>query len=404
MHPPAASETILKRRALTTRVRERLAIDRWPVAEERLPSGTALVGGAIRDALLDRLPERPDLDLVVPRDALALTRSLSHELGGSCVVLDEERDIARLVLRGWTIDIARQEGATLEDDLLRRDYRVNAIALPLQGDHDLVDPTGGINDLTEGRLTAVSEGNLRNDPLRLLRGLRLMAEIALVLEPTTAAWIKGLRHHLPSAAPERILAELQKLVAGPQADLAIDKLLALDLLAPWAASEPLPSQQDAAAMTTNERRLALPLARLTGLISDQGLEQLRASRALQQRCRRLRSWRQSIPDDPETLDERDRLQLQLDLEADLPALILQLSRPLQQRWLNRWRDFDDPLFHPRFPVDGKTLIKQLQLSPGPQIGTLLAHLRQEAAFGRIEGQGAALAEAQRWWSETRAAL
>ena len=162
---------------------------RAAAAEERLPAGTALVGGAIRDALLDRLPERPDLDLVVPRDALALTRSLSRELGGSCVVLDEKRDIARLVLRGWTIDIARQEGTTLEDDLLRRDYRVNAIALPLEGDHDLVDPTGGIQDLEEGRLTAVSEGNLRDDPLRLLRGLRLMAEISLVLDPTTASWI-----------------------------------------------------------------------------------------------------------------------------------------------------------------------------------------------------------------------
>lgn len=404
MHPSTASDTILKRRTQTTRVRQRLAMDCWPVAEERLPAGTALVGGAIRDALLDRLPERPDLDLVVPRDALALTRSLSRELGGSCVVLDEKRDIARLVLRGWTIDIARQEGTTLEDDLLRRDYRVNAIALPLEGDHDLVDPTGGIQDLEEGRLTAVSEGNLRDDPLRLLRGLRLMAEISLVLDPTTASWIHDLRDHLPAAAPERILAELQKLVAGPQADAAVDKLLALDLLAPWAANEPLPSQQDAAVMTTNERRLALPLARLTGLISDQGLEQLRASRALRQRCRRLRTWRRGIPDGPEGLDERDRLQLQVDLEADLPALILQLSPPLQKTWLERWRDPADPLFHPRSPVDGNTLIKQLQLSPGPQLGILLTHLCQESAFGRIKGQDAALAEAQRWWSEKSSAL
>ena len=369
-----------------------------------LPADATLVGGAIRDALLNRLPEQPDLDLIVSADALALTRRLSRELGGSCVVLDETRDIARLVLRGWTIDIARREGSSLEEDLWRRDYRLNAIGLPLEANGQLVDPTGGLEDLAQGQLRAISEENLRADPLRLLRGLRLLAQIPLSLEATTARWIHDLRHRLDEAAPERILTELQKLVAGSCADAALQQMLQLDLITPWAAREPLPCQADAEGFSHEEQALALPLARLCGLISDAGLMQLRASRALQQRCQRLRHWRQRVGSDGEQLGEVDRLQLQLDLEADLPALILQLKPATQACWLQRWRDPDDPLFHPRFPLDGGTVMKALSAPPGPRIGMLLAHLRRETAFGRLQTQNQALAEARRWWSQTSNAL
>ena len=252
-------------------------MERWPLPVSLLPPETALVGGAVRDALLNRLPDQPDLDLVVPSDALGLTRHLSKTLKGSCVVLDETRDIARLVLRGWTIDIARREGSSLEQDLWRRDYRLNAIALPLEPTQPLVDPTGGLEDLARGQLRAVRESNLSADPLRLLRGLRLLAQIPLTLESTTARWIQGLRHRLSEAAPERILAELQKLVAGPYADAALEMVQHLDLVAPWAARQRLPGQGEAERFTTEERKLALPLARLCGLISDDGLVRLRAS-------------------------------------------------------------------------------------------------------------------------------
>lgn len=404
MPTSAASDRILKRQSQSRQVRQRLAIDRWPLPVNLLPADATLVGGAIRDALLNRLPEQPDLDLIVSADALALTCRLSRELGGSCVVLDETRDIARLVLRGWTIDIARREGSSLEEDLWRRDYRLNAIGLPLEANGQLVDPTGGLEDLAQGQLRAISEENLRADPLRLLRGLRLLAQIPLSLEATTARWIHDLRHRLNEAAPERILTELQKLVAGSCADAALQQMLQLDLITPWAAREPLPCQADAEGFSDAEQALALPLARLCGLISDAGLTQLRASRALQQRCQRLRHWRQRVGSDGEQLGEVDRLQLQLDLEADLPALILQLKPATQAGWLQRWRNPDDPLFHPRFPLDGGTVMKALSAPPGPRIGMLLAHLRQETAFGRLQTKDQALEEARRWWSQTSNAL
>ena len=383
---------------------ERLAPQRWPLPLDLLPKETALVGGAVRDALLDRLKPQPDLDLVVPSDALDLTRTLAKRLGGSCVVLDQERDMARLVLEGWTVDIARQDGPSLEADLGRRDYRLNAIALPLQRPEQLIDPTGGLTDLRQRRLTAVRESNLTDDPLRLLRGLRLIAEIPLSLDPITADWMQLHRQQLTRAAPERILAELQKLVAGPLADQALVQLCELELVQPWAAGQPLPTSEDTIQLTADEREQALPLARLTALVSDHGLEQLKASRFLRQRCQRLRRWQHQLPQDPEMLAEAERLQLHLDLDRDLPALVLQLDPTLQSRWLQRWRDSEDPLFHPANPVDGTTLQRELNLSPGPGLGMLLMHLRQERAFGRLHGRDDALQEAHRWSKRNRDAL
>ena len=147
--------------ALLDQLRERLAPAQWPLPLARLPEGTALVGGAVRDGLLNRLQKQPDLDLVVPSDAIALTKALAEELHGTCVVLDAERSIARLVLGGWTVDIARQDGDRIEDDLWRRDYRLNAIAVSLQPWGELWDPTGGLRDLEQGCQTATPTWSAR---------------------------------------------------------------------------------------------------------------------------------------------------------------------------------------------------------------------------------------------------
>lgn len=232
--------------------------DNWPISIDQLPEGTALVGGALRDALLGRHNPHPDLDLVVRSDALRHSARLAKIFGGKHVVLDEQRDIARLVLNGWTIDVARQEGDGLEDDLWRRDYSINAIALPLQPMASLCDPTGGLGDLKQGRLRAVREQNLIDDPLRLLRGLRFLAEIPLILDAQTGEWIQ--RHHkaLGKSAPERILAELQRLVKGPHAEQALQLLERWPLLQPWATTSQTVATHDTTLLDASEKAVALP--------------------------------------------------------------------------------------------------------------------------------------------------
>ncbi|BEV35235.1 CCA tRNA nucleotidyltransferase [Synechococcus sp. M16CYN] len=374
----------------------RLTPECWPIACESLPRGTALVGGAIRDALLGRQSNHTDLDFVVPADALRHTQHLARTFGGTCVVLDGDRDTARLILKGWTIDLASQEGMSLEEDLWRRDYSLNAIALGIQPFGSLCDPTGGIHDLQKRRLRAICESNLVDDPLRLLRGLRLLAEISLVLDTDTALWIQRHRQALAKSAPERILSELQLLVKGAYADQVLQQLDQFQLLEPWAATTPNPTQNQAECLSDGETATALPLARLTGLISDDGLKRLRASKMLRHRCARLRYWVERTAGQPDSLGEEERLRLHQDLEKDLAALILWLPPQMQPQWLKRWRDTNDPLFHPIMPLNGVTLKRELGLEPGPKMGQVLAHLCLERAFGRIHSRDEALQTARQF--------
>ena len=447
---------------LARALRLRLAPEGWPLPLAALPAGTVLVGGAVRDALLGRLALRPDLDLVVPGDTVALARELARRLGGAVVVLDAERSIARLVLQGWTIDLARRMGANLQQDLLRRDYTANAIALqltatgedpqhpgehpeaaPLDSGDGLLDPSGGLEDLAAGRLRAISEANLLDDPLRLLRGVRLAWELGFRLEATSLGWICQHRARLGQVAGERVLAELERLAVAPQGGGGLAQVVDTGLLASWCdelspkatpakGGEPVQmgsaAQQEASAscaepavlhhhlaqlgleaaaergLSEAETAWALPLARLACLLDGQSLARLKSSRRLQLNCQRLRHWRQrlgALGGDPDALPEAERLSLQRQLEGELPALALLLEAGWAPTALARWRDPADPLFHPRAPLDGASLQARLALKPGPRLGQLLEHLTRERAFGRLpaepgENVAETLVEARHW--------
>src|SRR5439155_7733860 len=117
-----------------------------------------LVGGAVRDAVLGRVRrDGVDLDLAVPRGALALARRIAERAGGTLVPLDDERGTARIVLGAGRIDVADFRAPTLEGDLAARDFTVNALAVSIralvrEGRAAVVDPTGGLADLRARRL------------------------------------------------------------------------------------------------------------------------------------------------------------------------------------------------------------------------------------------------------------
>jgi tRNA nucleotidyltransferase (CCA-adding enzyme) len=395
------------------------------------------VGGAVRDGLLGSLERQPDLDVVVPGDALALARQLAREHGGTCVVLDAERSIARLVLGGWSLDLARQEGSRLEADLRRRDYTINAIALPLPAAGaaaaGLVDPTGGLSHLGSRQLVAVSEANLIADPLRLLRGIRLACCLNFELDPTSRRWIESHASQLAQVAGERVLAELEKLACAAYGETGLALALDCGLLGGWGA-DVTPTDVTATDLTptgatatgaaalgalgldqaqdrglqAEEISWALPLARLTALLPPEALAGLRSSRRLQQRCRALRHWRQELGSVGgwDGLPEAGRLALCSELEADLPALLLLLPQSAAGL-LERWRLPNDPLFHPATPLDGLSLQQELAIPPGRLLGRLLAYLTLERAFGRLvagpeahaDARAEVLAAAQSWWQQ-----
>jgi tRNA nucleotidyltransferase (CCA-adding enzyme) len=115
------------------------------------------------------------------------------------------------------------------------------------------------------------------------------------------------------------------------------------------------------------------------------------------RCKNIRFWVKKINHlGLDNLSEDDRFQLHMDLEEDLPSLILFLKDKYTGIWLKRWKDPSDPLFHPSSPLNGNMLQKVFRIPPGPFLGELIRHLSKEKAYGRIFTDNDALEVARKW--------
>lgn len=137
------------------------------------------------------------------------------------MTLDEERRVYRVVcsgpLKGLQMDVAQLQGAAIEEDLARRDFTVNAMALPLDSrEEGFFDPFGGLADLREGLLRQTSERVFPEDPLRLLRAFRIAALHGLRIEDGTLAAVARNKRRIWKAAAERIRTELLSLLGSPE--------------------------------------------------------------------------------------------------------------------------------------------------------------------------------------------
>ena len=189
-----------------------------------------IVGGMVRDHLLE-LPPGHDLDLVVPGPQPLEDQDWIPE-SWQAFCLDRRRHIWRLVSPPSsqhepvrTVDIVVLSGSGIEDDLGRRDFRVNAMAVPVAAVDGtgvagpLLDPQGGRGDLKRGTLVPVSEHNLLADPLRMLRGVRLAHATGFALSPELRSFIGKYGHLGGRAARERVGPEVWKLVAAPASSI-----------------------------------------------------------------------------------------------------------------------------------------------------------------------------------------
>jgi putative nucleotidyltransferase with HDIG domain len=175
-----------------------------------------IVGGAIRDALLNEAVS--DADLAVERgQEEGAARAIARVAGGTAFQLSEEHATWRAIAStdGWHVDVAGLRADTIEQDLRARDFTMNAIARPLAGG-ELIDPTGGVSDAEARRLRAASEGALRDDPIRLLRAPRLAARHELAIETETVELVRASAANASEPAGERQFAELRGVVAGPR--------------------------------------------------------------------------------------------------------------------------------------------------------------------------------------------
>jgi tRNA nucleotidyltransferase/poly(A) polymerase len=167
-----------------------------------------VVGGALRDELLGR--EIVDVDVACADPELA-ARLYSRLARGAVFPLSERHGAWRVAFRdGTTVDFTPLHGETIEDDLGTRDFTVNALARPLAGG-ELVDPHGGEADLGARTLRAVGPGIFADDPLRLLRAVRLEDELGFRLDAETETLAREASARVGEPAGERTLAELERL-------------------------------------------------------------------------------------------------------------------------------------------------------------------------------------------------
>jgi poly(A) polymerase/tRNA nucleotidyltransferase (CCA-adding enzyme) len=184
-----------------------------------------VVGGAVRDALLDRAAD--DLDLAVPSGAIPLGRALADDLGWAFVTLDPGRGVCRVV-GDMTVDIADFRGPDLASDLRGRDVTVNALAVSLRqlarGRADVEDATGGLEDIAARRIRLCSPRALADDPVRALRAARLAVEPGWNLDAGVASAAREVAPSLRTVSAERVRDELIALVNAPSAGAGFRRL------------------------------------------------------------------------------------------------------------------------------------------------------------------------------------
>lgn len=168
-----------------------------------------VVGGYIRNLI--RGKESMDIDIVTGGNIKRLAEAVAQKINGT-IVKFKKAGIIRVVSQGITLDFSEIKNS-IYNDLSKRDFTINAIAWsPSEG---LIDPFRGIDDVSRGIIRAVSEENLKDDPLRLLRAYRFVAEEGYRIDHQTRDMIRRFRKAIYVTAAERITSELFKMLISP---------------------------------------------------------------------------------------------------------------------------------------------------------------------------------------------
>ncbi|MGB3294088.1 MAG: CCA tRNA nucleotidyltransferase [Phormidesmis sp.] len=399
----------------------------WPFSLDMLPDSAYLVGGSVRDRLLNRQSGYLDLDFVLPGKAIETAAAIARIHQAGFVVLDQARQIARVVFEQATVDFAQQQGDSLEADLHRRDFTINAIAYHPH-DQRLIDPLGGEADIASKTIRMVSYHNLLADPLRLMRAYRQAAQLGFGLDTDTQTAIGELAPQLTQVSIERIRSELDALLSTPNASQQLTPILKHQLLqfclpcfnaeriAQVAAIETAIASLKAALpdyaeslyhwekpVPVGSYRSWIKAAKLSRLVCanlDLAQTELTALKYSRSEARIIRTMLTLQPDIAAMrsgpLSRSRQFFLFKTAGESFPALSLlalaqgvkiTVLQPLIERFLNP----DDEVAHSQALVTGSVLIKQLGIPPGPKIGTLLKAVEIAQAEGKIREPEAAIA-------------
>jgi tRNA nucleotidyltransferase (CCA-adding enzyme) len=341
------------------------AIDLLEQIAERVPA--YLVGGVVRDLLLGI--GGADLDVAIEGDPAALT-----DMPGFTPERDAVFLTARLQQGEMKIDVAQTRAesyprpgalpevrpASIGDDLARRDFTVNAMAVPLIGERELIDPHGGLDDLKAGLLRVLHDSSFVDDPTRALRAARYAARFGFELEPGTAALLRDT--DLSTASEDRVDNELRRIAAEE------DPAEALALIVDWGLMPNLDPQAPERVADVARLASAQPWSEWV----DRELAVMLAI------VRPLPQIRELAAATPERPSETVRLAGTWD-----PAQLL-VARALGAEWLDRyasdWRRV-------QLEITGDDLLEQ-GIPEGPAIGRGL----EAALSGKLDGEISGRAE------------
>jgi tRNA nucleotidyltransferase/poly(A) polymerase len=368
-----------------------------------------LVGGAPRDALLDR--PALDLDVAVPSRAEAVARALAEAGFGTFVALSEEPPRVFRVAGRRILDVAELERPTIAEDLARRDFTANAIAVDLSTG-EWVDPFGGIADIMRQRLRLVRRENLADDPLRTFRAARFYATHGLVPDRAVRQACRDFGPQLEGVAPERVGAELTRLLEAPRIAPAWRFAIRTGLLSPALRPRTRPARWRAALRVlarlelgpvgalSPERRRVLRLAAIADSLglgpaeTRAWLRRLRRGASEAGRVARVLEAAQTAVAADSHAGPWAWLH-DVGPEAGDALSLLAATRPRAKPLVRRLRA---ALARARRgpEVSGGDLIGWTGIAPGPEVGRLLRELRIEILSGHVRSRREA-----RGWSETR---
>ena len=403
-------------------------MQQFPFDFNDLPIPAYLVGGWVRDRLLNRQGKYLDLDFVLPEKAVATAQAIARKYKAGFVVLDADRQIARVVFQNSTADFAQQMGDSLVADLGRRDFCMNAIAMECHqnflsslGESQFVDPFDGIGDLKAKRIRMVAPENLADDPLRILRGYRQAAQLGFEIESLTRQVLIKLAPRLKSVAAERVRTELGYLLSSQNGSQWMLEAIRDRILDDWLPRQhvnlarftkiesvistllvKLPNLELFFNKQLSGDRYALIIVKLAALTnSATALETLGLSRAEQRwLVGILRYFPQFIAllnqDHASFKEQYKFFQPTLEFFPAIAALALASDYSdykLEQilPWLERWLNPHDPIAYPIALITGDDLRKDLGMAPSPRIGELLESVKIAQVEGEINSRAEAIA-------------
>ena len=380
------------------RALQRIALDR----NERV----YLVGGPVRDALLGR--PLKDLDFAVEGNAAALAASLAGEIEGRLVVHRRFRT-ASVIATGCTVDLvtARREHypqpgalpdvipASIEDDLARRDFSINAMAIPLAPEGcALIDHCSGREDLRRGLVRILHPNSFTDDPTRIFRAVRYEQRLGFEIEAATLESIqRTLRDkRIDLLTGDRVRHELERILKEENPAPALVRAMELGVLAgmhPALTGEGFLNRIQRLAEGSRNRALRLdPLVWLAALVHHLDEPQ---GHALAQRLNMPRSWRSAVESSVCLREHWQKLGTPGLADSSLVHILGHCSedavlaaslfgKPVHIR--ERLSRYLEHLRRVKPDVDGDDL-RELGIAPGPELGQILEAVREAKLDGLV---------------------